>query len=250
MKDKYYKKREISDSYWLYGKHPVLMAINNPRRKIRKILCTLNSEAFLRENISEERFKTLVIESMQPDKIDRIIGDRESVTHQGLAAQVEPLEEIDIESLIDEKLIIATDKITDPHNIGAILRSGSAFGASALITQDRNSPPENATIAKTSAGSIELLPYLRVKSLWQTLEYFKEYGFKVVGLDGGSSKNITQIDKSKQTILVIGSEGKGLSESIVERCDEIVKINIAEGVESLNASVAAAIALYELGKSE
>ncbi len=243
-----FEKPSSPDSYWLYGKHPVIMALQNPSRKIRKVLCTKNSHDFLIEKISKEKLNNLKIEIMDPDKIDRIIGSRDAVTHQGLAAEVEPLEQIELEALVDHKLLVATDKITDPHNLGAIMRSCAAFGAGAIITQDRNSPPENATIAKISAGSIEVIPYLRVNSLWQALDFLKEYDFKVIGLDGEATKFINEIANKEKVILVIGSEGKGLSESIVERCDEIVKIDIAGSIESLNASVAAAVALYEVAR--
>ncbi len=240
-----YRNREGVESYWLYGKHPVTLALGNPARKIKRIVCTKNGLHFLKESLSPEKFASLKIEEMFPDKMDRLIGSRESVTHQGLAAEVIPLEAPELEALIDTHLIVATDKITDPHNIGAIMRSAAAFGASALITQERNSPPENATIAKVSAGAVEMLPYIRVNSLWQAIEYLKEYGFKVVGLDGSGNKGIGEISYER-TILVVGSEGSGLSPSIIERCDDIAKINMKEGVESLNASVAAAISLYEL----
>jgi 23S rRNA (guanosine2251-2'-O)-methyltransferase len=235
-------------SYWLYGKHPVMMAIANPRRKIKRVICTLNSQNFLTDKLSDVELKKLNVETITPDKIDRIIGSRENVTHQGIAVEVEPLPEIDIKDLLDAKIIVALDKITDPHNIGAIMRSAAAFGASALITQEKNSPPENATIAKISAGTIEIVPYLRPSSLWITMEKLKEEGFIVVGLDGNSNKNISDINKARKIILVVGSEGSGLSDSIIERCDEIVKININGSVESLNASVATAVALYELTK--
>jgi 23S rRNA (guanosine2251-2'-O)-methyltransferase len=161
----YHKKPEGPASYWLYGKHPVAMAIDNPNRIIRKVVCTKNSFNTLEEKLSPEKLKALNIEIVDPHKIDRIIGSREEVTHQGIAAEVEPLDEINIEDLYEAKLIVALDKITDPHNIGAIMRSAAAFGASALLTQEKNSPPENATIAKISAGSVEIIPYARL-SRW------------------------------------------------------------------------------------
>lgn len=247
MKD-YHKKREISDSYWLYGKHPVMMAINNPKRKIRKLICTQNSYNELFEKLGEKKLNGMNAEVMQPDKIDRLIGNRESVTHQGVAIEVDILKQPEPEELINANIIVALDKITDPHNVGAIMRSSAAFGAAGILTQEKNSPPENATIAKISAGSVEAIPYIRVSSLWITLERFKEEGFAVLGLDGAAQKEISEITNKKKVILVIGSEGKGLSDSIVERCDELVKIDISEKIESLNASVAAAVALYTLSK--
>ncbi len=233
-------------AYWLYGKHPVLMALQNKARKIKRVICTQNSFNTLTEKFSPEEIKKLNVEIVLADKIDKIIFSRDIITHQGIAAEVFPLEEVDMESLFDAKLIVALDKITDPHNIGAIMRAAAAFGAAAVLTQEKNSPPENATIAKISAGSVEVIPYLRVSSLWINLEKLKEYGFKVIGLDGSAQKTISEVAGAEKIILVIGSEGKGLSDSIIERCDELAKININSSVESLNASVAAAVALYEL----
>lgn len=240
-----YRKEQIQ-SYWLYGKHPVMMAIENPKRVIKRTVCTLNSKNFLTEKLSPERVAKLNVEVLTPDRLDRLVGGRESVTHQGIAVEVEPLDEVEVETLGDAKLIVALDKITDPHNVGAIMRSAAAFGAAAIMTQEKNSPPENATIAKISAGTIEVVPYIRPSSLWIAIENLKKEGFRVIGLDGASNKSIADVSKHEKIILVVGSEGKGLSESIVERCDDIVRIDIAGTVESLNASVATAIALYEL----
>ncbi len=244
--DRRRSEKPEATSYWLYGKHPVLMALNNPDRKINKIVCTKNAYNFLQENFPAEKLEKLTIDMLEPQKIDRLLGNRNDVTHQGLAAEVEPLKQYEPESFLKAKLIVATDKVTDPHNIGAILRSCAAFGAAALITQEKNSPPENATVAKTSAGGIELVPYVRVSSLWKTLEQFKQNGFKIIGLAGETDKNISDITKAEKTVLVTGSEGLGLSESVTAVCDEIARINIKPEIESLNASVATAVALYEL----
>jgi 23S rRNA (guanosine2251-2'-O)-methyltransferase len=239
--------KQIEGKYWIYGKHPVICALKNPDRIVNRILCTKNTINFLKDNLSEELLNKISTEILEPSKIDRIIGSRDNVTHQGIAAEVNIFEhEINLEELADLNLIVALDKITDPHNIGAIMRTSAAFGTKAIITQEKNSPPENATIAKTSAGTIELVKYLRPSSLWKTIEDLKEYGFKVIGLDGTAELNINELNKLEKIILVIGSEGNGLSPSIVERCDYIAKIDISSQVESLNASVAAAIALYAL----
>ncbi len=239
-------KREISDSYWLYGKHPVLMALNNPKRVVKKILCTPNAEKIIRDNIKPERLKGIEMEILSPDKIEGRLGRREEITHQGIAIEVKVLEQPEMESIVDFNLIVALDKITDPHNIGAIMRSAAAFGAGAVITQENGSPEENATIAKISVGALEVIPYIRVSSLFKRLDELKEYGFKVIGLEGECEKDISEIDKNGKYILVVGSEGKGLSDVIKERCDELVRINITDKIESLNASVAAAVALYSL----
>lgn len=241
-----HKKAERSENYWLYGKHPVVMALNNSKRKVRQILCTQNTEVFLKEKVKAERLRDIKIEILSPDKIEGRLGRREEVTHQGIAIEVEPLTQPDFEELFNSNVIVALDKITDPHNIGAIMRSAAAFGAGALLTSEKNSPPENATIAKISAGSIEAVPYVRVSSLWLTIEKFKEQGFFVIGLEGETSKTIGEVKHRDKIILVVGSEGKGLSESTIKVCDELVKINISEKIESLNASVAAAVSLYEL----
>jgi len=243
-----FERDSTPQPYWLYGKHPVLLAMKNPARVISEVVCSQNAHTFLEENLGAEKLAEFKIEVTTPDKIDRIIHAGIDTVHQGLAAKVEPLPELDIETLFGAKLIIATDKITDPHNIGAILRSAAAFGAGGMLMQEKNCPQESATIAKTSAGSLEVVPCVRVSSLWITLEKFKEEGFQIIGLAGDTEESITQVRKDIPTVLVVGSEGKGLSDAVIKICDKVVKINISENVESLNASVAAALALYEISR--
>ncbi len=241
---------EEDTTYLLYGKHPVLQAIKNPKRKIIRILSTQNSLTFLRQNLSEEILSKLKIEVLDPQKIDKLFFQKNSydqITHQGLVAEVEPLSQPNIEEIAEDyNFIVALDKVTDPHNIGAIIRSCKAFGANCVITKDKNSPAENATIAKTSTGYLEQVAYARLSSLSKSLEYLKNQGFIIIGLSGNAELNINKFTKKGKICLVVGSEGKGISENIEKLCDNLVKIEISSEVESLNASVATAIALYSL----
>lgn len=247
-----YKKSKQDDKLFIYGKHPVLEAIKNPNRKIKNIYCTKNSYNFLTENLKKEIIDALNIETMTPDKIDKVLNNKNSnITHQGIVLETIRLNQPAIEDLIDSELLVACDKITDPHNIGAIIRNSLAFGAEAIITDERNSPPENETIAKTSAGAIEKLPYIRGKSLNNTVEFFKKQGFNIVGLacDGNISlKELAENVRGQRVLLIVGSEGKGLSPNMLKLCDYVTKIEISEKIESLNASVASAIALFALYK--
>ena len=234
------------NKYYLYGKHPVVSAVNNKNRKIHHIICTQNTEKFLIDNISPEILSKIKLEVKPPHKIDNILNRPEKAAHQGVIALTEPLNQPDIKSFYNSNILVFSDKITDPHNIGAIIRSCSAFGAAALITQEKNSPPENATIAKTSAGAIETTAYLHVNSLWKTIEEFKQQGFTSYGLVGGAETPINKINAQKKTIIVVGSEGKGLSSEVKKACDFLVEIPINEEIESLNASVATAVSLYQV----
>ncbi|MDX1949687.1 MAG: 23S rRNA (guanosine(2251)-2'-O)-methyltransferase RlmB [Rickettsiales bacterium] len=243
-------KNDDGENYLLYGKHPVLLAIKNPNRKIFRVLCTKNSLNFLQENLSDKEISKLNIEVLDPQKIDKLFylkNSKEEVTHQGLVAEVEVLSQPSIEDVSENyNFIVALDKITDPHNVGAIIRSAKAFGADCVISKDKNSPPENATIAKTSAGYIESVAYARFSSLSKSLEYLKEQGFIIVGLSGKAEISVNKFTQKGNICLVVGSEGKGISENIQALCDYLVKVEISDAVESLNASVATAIALHSI----
>jgi 23S rRNA (guanosine2251-2'-O)-methyltransferase len=243
-------KQTQIESYYLYGKHPVLMALNNKNRIVKKLYLTLNTNNFLKEKLPHEQFSKLKIDILNPHQMDRLVGKREDIVHQGIVAEVAPLQQPELFDLVHSKLFVALDKISDPHNIGAIVRCAAAFGAAGVITQDRAAPDENATIAKISAGCLEVIPYIKENNLKKSLEFLKQEGFKLIALAGEGQKFIGEIsdEARKKAVLIIGSEGKGISDSILEICDEIVRINMSENVESLNASVACAVALYEISR--
>jgi 23S rRNA (guanosine2251-2'-O)-methyltransferase len=176
-------------------------------------------------------------------------------SHQGVAIRIPPYEYADAEDLCERGVasgtgvVVALDSVTDPHNLGAIIRSAAAFGALGVMIPERRSAQLNATSWKTSAGAAARLPVARVKNLNQALRAFADAGFQVVGLDGEADTPITEISTAETpTVLVVGSEGQGLSRLVRQNCDLLASVPISHTVESLNASVAAAIALYELAR--
>lgn len=237
-----YERKSPKESYIIYGKHPVLAAIKNENRKKLKLFVTQNGQEFLRERLGNEIFSQIETQMVMPDKLDRIIGEQDRVTHQGIGLEVKPLYLNQSPATQNYKRICILDDITDPHNVGAIIRTAKAFGFDAVITEEKNSPNENATICKTSAGVIEIMPYIRVQSLHNLIESVKG-DFEVIGLDGSSDVKLNSYSTGRNVALVIGAEGKGLSPHIKRLCDTILSIEIEPVVESLNASVAAALAL-------
>jgi 23S rRNA (guanosine2251-2'-O)-methyltransferase len=231
--------------YYIYGKHPALLAIANPKRIIKKILCSLNSYNFLIEKLGEEAAAKIPHEIFDVKQLDRMLPADSN--HQGIILESEPLEQKEVEEVLDSKILVLLDQITDPHNVGAIIRSSAAFGAGAVITTERASPPENSTIIKTSAGTFENMPYIRGGNLNDTILKLKDAGFYIIGLAGEAELDIKAVAKNSDKVaIIIGAEGKGLRELVGKNCDALAKINIAEGVESLNASVAAAVALFAI----
>lgn len=224
-------------TYWLYGIHPVQMALANPQRQKGELLATpaalekLPKGAKARQVTLEELSKLLPPGS----------------THQGVALAVWPLVPPPLERVLAEgKPLVMLDQVTDPQNIGAILRSAAAFGAGAVIVQDKHSPSENATIAKTAAGALELIPYLPVVNLSRCIEEAQRAGYWAIGLDGAAKQTLAECKPGAQTLLVMGAEGAGLRRLVAEHCDMLAKLPIDGRMESLNVSVAAGIALYEV----
>ena len=236
----------------LYGRHPVMAAVCNRRRKINKILCTKENFEEIRAACLRNDLNPGLANIVDKKEIDRILP-REAV-HQGFAAYCQELEEYTLDEICiiaDEQPrchVLILDQVTDPQNIGAIIRSCVAFNTLALILQDKNSPVETGAMAKASAGTIEHLPVCRVTNLSRAVNRLKDAGFWIIGMDGYAQNYIDSIDKSGKIAIVMGSEGKGMRRLVEEACDTTVKLPISEKVESLNVSTAAAIALYEINK--
>lgn len=236
----------------LYGRHPVMAVLNNKNRRISKILCTKDNFDELKAVCLQNNINPGLLNTVYKKEIDRILP-RDAV-HQGFAVYCSELEDYSLEDICimaDEKSrchVLVLDQVTDPQNIGAIIRSCVAFDALALILQDKNSPAETGAMAKASAGTIENLPICRVTNLSRAIQQLKEAGFWTIGMDGYATTYIDEIDKSGKTAIVMGSEGKGLRRLVEESCDTTVKLPISDKVESLNVSTAAAIALYEINK--
>lgn len=244
--------RQSKSPLILYGRHPVLAAINNPERQITKILAIQDTVEEVRTACQNAGRNLGLVNQVDRKDIDRILPT--DAVHQGFAVYAQELEEYsldDICRMADEAEnchILVLDQVTDPQNIGAIIRSCVAFNTLALIMQDKNSPQETGTMAKASAGMIEHLPIVRVTNLSRAIEHLKEAEFWTIGMDGQAKTTIDKLKKGGKNAIIMGSEGKGMRRLVEENCDITVKLPINEKVESLNVSTAAAIVLYEINK--
>jgi 23S rRNA (guanosine2251-2'-O)-methyltransferase len=231
--------------YWLYGMHAASAALANPQRAIHEILLTREAQDALAARH--------VAISASPSIVDRTRLDRlceRDAVHQGIALRVEPLNPPTIaDALLRPGPILVLDQVTDPRNIGAILRSAAAFGACALLLQDRNTPQESGALAKAASGALETVPVLREVNLSRSLASLQQAGLWVVGLDAGGGRLNGSAFEGRRVALVLGAEGAGLRRLTRESCDEIASLYMPGDMESLNVSNAAAVALYELARS-
>jgi 23S rRNA (guanosine2251-2'-O)-methyltransferase len=221
----------------------VLAALANPERTVRKMWAT--REALVGLDIPP------VIPITYADVADlgRLVpGD---APHQGLIIEVEPLEDIWLGDLLeqgqgedDRRPLVVLDQVTDPHNVGAILRSAAAFDALGIITQDRHSPPESGAVARTASGALEIVPWVRVVNLSRALGEIAEAGFWRVGLTGEATGTLGNVIGAARVALVLGAEGEGMRHNTMQHCDQLARLPISPRIESLNVSNAAAIALY------
>ncbi|MEI9928279.1 MAG: 23S rRNA (guanosine(2251)-2'-O)-methyltransferase RlmB [Sphingomonas sp.] len=224
-----------------YGRHAVLAALANPERIVRKIWGTREALAAL------DLPPVIPITFADVSDLARLIpGD---APHQGLVAEVEPLEDVWLGDLIEQGLgdrrpLVVLDQITDPHNLGAILRSAAAFDALGIVTQDRHSPPESGTVARAASGALETVPWVRVVNLARALDEIGEAEFWRIGLTGHAKGTLAQVMGEGRIALVLGAEGEGMRHNTEAHCDELARLPIGPKVESLNVSNAAAIALY------
>ncbi|WP_170348008.1 23S rRNA (guanosine(2251)-2'-O)-methyltransferase RlmB [Ruegeria atlantica] len=239
------RKAAASETVWLFGLHAVRDALMNPKRQKLRLIVTRNAQDKLTEAID---FAEIEAEMVDPRKFTAPI-DPGSV-HQGAALEVKPLDWGGLaENCIGRELprVILLDRVTDPHNVGAILRSAEVLGASAVIGTRHHSAPETGALAKTASGALERQPYLRVRNLADAIVELQNMGFLVLGLDGEAEETIETAlgGKLDQPVaLVLGAEGPGLRQKTKETVDQLVKIDAAGGFGSLNVSNAAAIALY------
>lgn len=246
-----HEKLRLSDSFdTLFGFHSVLEALKNPARKHHSLLATKNAERKLSEALPALPINPVPVSA---EEISKLIGDE--AVHQGLLLQSAPLQEKHIDEIAGENLILILDQITDPHNIGAIMRSACAFGAKSMIMTDRHSPAENMTTWKAASGAREYVAPIRVTNLARSIEEVQELGFIVIGLDSEAEYDLASNDARKiyhqtPTALVMGSEGKGLRRLTREKCDLLARIDAPGPIVSLNVSNAAALALYELTRKE
>lgn len=226
----------------LYGVHPVEAALANPSRVISRLFMTENAENRMRAACEK---RGVTVERVSPRDLDRRLGA--DTVHQGVLLETEPLEEqrmIDMAQNASGRPLIVLDQVTDPHNVGAILRSSAVFGAAGVVMTKRHSPPLNGTLAKSASGALELVPVARVNNLARSMQELREAGCTLIGLDGEGTETLDETAWPQQPVFVLGAEGKGLRQLTRETCDRICRIATDSQLASLNVSNAAAVALH------
>ena len=249
FKDKNIKQSKINtykNSYLIWGKHSIESAINNLNRNINIIYSTKNNLYWLNEKLENIDRNKVQIKETEKQFLDKLSGNS---PHQGIIAEVSSLEWPSLHELLSKiedrnSRIVLLDQVTDPQNIGSIIRLAQAFNVDAIIATKIHVPNENGLMARASAGAIENIPLIRVTNLSRAIETIKNEDFEIIGLESSGTDNLEDIAKFSRIALVLGSEGRGLRHLTKEKLSYLVKIPIAEKTESLNVSTAAAIALY------
>jgi 23S rRNA (guanosine2251-2'-O)-methyltransferase len=228
------KTTKKSSTYWLYGRHAVRAACDNPNRVIKRLLYSGKQQPDWARGKAEPSDNA---------QLERIVG-REAV-HQGVVAEVDALAQPHLEELLPAKQpLLLLDQVTDPHNIGAMLRTAAAFGFGAVVLPKDGAPGESAVMAKAACGALERVPMLSVTNLTQAMKAMKSAGYWLAGMDGTAREEVRKLAEFSPLGLVMGAEGAGLRRLTAESCDLLVNIPIAAQMESLNVSNAAAIAMF------
>ncbi|MFA7429387.1 MAG: 23S rRNA (guanosine(2251)-2'-O)-methyltransferase RlmB [Rhodospirillaceae bacterium] len=232
---------------WLYGRHPIEAALANPERTVRRLLATPDAADSIPAGLLSQR-------GIRPETVARAELDAflpSGAVHQGLALRVDALPALDPDDVValapegKPAVVIALDQVTDPHNVGAVLRSAAAFGALAVVVQDRHSPDETGVLAKAASGALERVPLVRVANLARALDRFRDSGFWTAGLAADARHTVAGAKLPDRVVLILGSEGQGMRRLTREHCDHLVRLPMVAGaIESLNVSNAAAVALY------
>jgi 23S rRNA (guanosine2251-2'-O)-methyltransferase len=232
---------------WIHGLHAVSAALANPRRRAKRLLLTADAEAELAKRLPRPW-------RLQPDIVDRGRFQTflpEDAVHQGAALLAEPLTPLALDQAIarSDGPVLLLDQVTDPRNVGAILRSAAAFGAACVVMQDRNAPPETGALARAASGALEIVPIAREVNLSRAIVALQREGFWVLGLAGEATRSLAEaMPRDRRVALVLGAEDAGMRRLQRETCDELVRLPITPGVESLNVAAAAAVALYEIAR--
>jgi 23S rRNA (guanosine2251-2'-O)-methyltransferase len=225
----------------LWGRHAVEAALKNPDRNHRKLWATREAVADLDGELPAD----FPVEWADVADLARLVA--RDAPHQGLVLECDPLDDMFLDDVLEgdpARPVVVLDQVTDPHNVGAIMRSAAAFNACAIVTQDRHAPPESGTLAKSASGALEVLPWIRVVNLARALDELGEAGYWRIGLDGEGPLTLGEALPTGPIALVLGAEGDGMRHNIVQHCDAIARLPISDAMESLNVSNAAAIALY------
>jgi 23S rRNA (guanosine2251-2'-O)-methyltransferase len=231
---------------WVFGLHAVQAALANPRRKLHRLLLTARAA----ENLGDAAQGRVRAEPAEPEAISKLLPP--GAVHQGAALSCDPLPTHDLDDILAippgnrRRVVLVLDQLSDPHNVGAILRTAAAFGVSAVVVQDRHAPPQSGTLAKAASGALEIVPYVEVVNIARALDRLAEAGFWRVALAGDGDQPLAAATTGGDIALVVGSEGDGIRRLVREHCDTVAVIAIDKAMESLNVSNAAAVALYEI----
>ena len=228
---------------FIYGRHPIELALSNSKRHIRELY-------YLKEALQNLQIpQNIKTKCVDKSFLDGLVG--REVLHQGLVARVDPLPVTLLPDMLkqvknqEKAVVVLLDQVTDPHNVGAILRSSIAFDALAVVMPEAGAPDETGVLAKSASGALELIPLIRVPNLIRAMEKLKEEGFWCIGLDGYAEQSITGVKLPQKCAFIMGSEGSGMRRLTRENCDYCVKLPMNPAIESLNVSNAAALTLYE-----
>lgn len=224
---------------WIFGHHAVTRALEAGGRQVFEVRAVAKAAADIAPLAKSRGVSVAVVDRAMLDKMSK-------QPHQGLAARVGPLPRVTLDSLEDANLVLALDQVTDPHNIGACMRSANALGVAAVLVPSHNSGHSGPAASKAAAGALEDTPMIDVGNLNQAFEKLKKMGFWIVGLDGHATQELSTIDLKGKIAIVMGSEGEGLRPLVAKNCDFLAKLPMVGTVESLNVSVATGIALYEV----
>jgi 23S rRNA (guanosine2251-2'-O)-methyltransferase len=233
------RRNPETDGLTIFGFHAVEAALSNPRRPVSRILATENAAQKLATLIAE---RNLTVEPVLPKDLDRMLGP--DTVHQGVLIEAGPLPPVSLDDVDPNGILLVLDQVTDPHNVGAALRSAAAFGAAGLVVTERHSPPLSGVLAKAASGALDLVPIVAVKNLAEALAELGERGVMRLGLAEEADTALEDIKMTRPMALVLGAEGKGLRQLTRERCDRLCRISTASALASLNVSNAAAIALH------
>jgi 23S rRNA (guanosine2251-2'-O)-methyltransferase len=248
-----FRHKSAAGAEWLYGLHAVQAALANPDRKLGRAALTPRAQ----ETIGPKLLARVRPEIMEPGAIDKLLPA--GAVHQGAALEAWPLKSRDLDEILGEapssakegtrRVVLVLDQLSDPHNVGAILRTAAAFGVTAVIVQDRHAPPQSGALAKAASGALDIIPYVEVVNIARTLDELATRGFWRIALAGDGEQSLAEAVPAGDVALVLGSEGAGIRRLVREHCEASAFIPISRTVESLNVSNAAAIALYELRRN-
>jgi len=239
-------ERPSGGALWLYGLHAVEAALTNPRRKLGRAVLTPRAI----ESLGSRLLSRVQVQTSDPQALDRLLPP--GAVHQGAALEAWPLKSRDLDEILAEphsekrRVVLVLDQLSDPHNVGAILRTAAAFGVTAVIVQDRHAPPQSGALAKAASGALDIIPYIEVVNIARALDDLAKHGFWRIALAGDGESSLAEAQPTGDVALVLGSEGAGIRRLVRERCEASAFIPISKTMESLNVSNAAAIALYEL----